>query len=497
MYNFKEVEEEARKVWNKNKKEIENAIQDNPKKKLFSFLEGPPTANAPPGLHHLEVRTYKDIINKFKFMSGFSVPRKGGWDCHGLPVEVQVEKQLNLKDKKDIIKYGVNKFIEKARASVFSNISDWEKSTEELNYWIDLKNPYVTLDNDYIESVWWSLKELYKKEMLYEGYKVVPYCPRCGTPLSSHEVAQGYKDIKEDSIYIAFKLKNKPKEYILAWTTTPWTLPGNVALAIGEKIKYVKIKLLDAKNSQANFGTTKSETAPTRRTDKDFVGGDILILAKERLSVLKEGYKIIEELKGKDLVGLEYEPLYDIKELRNKKSYKIIPADFVTTEDGTGVVHTAVMYGEDDYRIGIEAGLPAIHTVGEDGNFLDNTPAFIRGKFVKSTEKDIIEDLKKRHLLFKIEKVTHSYPFCWRCDTPLLYYGINSWYIKASEVRKKMMELNNKINWYPSHIKEGRFGNWLEGAKDWALSRFKFWGTPLPIWRCSCGEEEVIGSKEE
>mgnify|MGYP001607813519 CR=1 FL=1 len=469
MYDFKKIEEESRKVWKKQKKEIEKAVQDNPKKKLFSFLEGPPTANAPPGLHHLEVRTYKDIINKFKFMQGFSVPRKGGWDCHGLPVEVQVEKQLNLKDKKDIIKYGVNNFIEKARKSVFSNIKDWEESTIELNYWIDLKNPYATLDNNYIESVWWSLKELYKKEMLYEGYKVVPFCPRCGTPLSSHEVAQGYKDVKEDSIYIAFKLKNKSREYVLAWTTTPWTLPGNVALAVGENINYVKVELPD---------------------------GDKIIIGKDRLNILKE-YKIIEEMKGKKLIGLEYEPLYEIKELKNENSYKIISADFVTTEDGTGIVHTAVMYGEDDYRVGIEKGLPAIHTVGEDGKFLDNTPEFLRGRQVKEAEEDIKEDLKKRKLLFKKEKIIHSYPFCWRCDTALLYYGITSWYIKVSTIREKMKKLNEEINWYPSHIKEGRFGNWLEGAKDWALSRFKFWGTPLPVWRCECGKQEIIGSIEE
>ena len=471
MYNFKEVEDNAKKVWEKNKKEIKKAVQDNTKKKIFSFLEGPPTANAPPALHHLEVRTFKDIICKFKFMKGFSVPRKGGWDCHGLPVEVQIEKKLNLADKKAVLNYGVEKFINQCRESVFSNIKDWNLSTEELNYWIDLEHPYVTLENDYIESVWWSLKELYKKDLLYEGYKVVPFCPRCGTPLSSHEVAQGYKDITEESVYIAFKIKNK-EEYILAWTTTPWTLPGNVSLAVGPKIDYVKIKLSD---------------------------GDNLILGKDKLNLIKGDYKIIEKLKGKDLVGLEYEPLYNIKELRNKNSYKIIPADFVTTEEGTGIVHTAVMYGEDDYNVGIKAGLPVVHTVGQDGKFLNIVPEFLRGRFVKDAEKDIKEDLKKRHLLFKVEKITHAYPFCWRCETPLLYYGINSWFINVAKIKKRMVELNNRINWNPKHIKDGRFGKWLENAKDWALSRFKFWGTPLPIWRCSsgCGNEEIIGSIEE
>jgi isoleucyl-tRNA synthetase len=470
MYDFKKIEQEARKVWKKNSKQIKQAVQDDPKKKLFSFLEGPPTANAKPGIHHLEVRTFKDIICKFKYMQGFSVPRKGGWDCHGLPVEVQIEKKLKLKDKKDIVNYGVGKFNKECRQSVFSNIEDWSKSTEELGYWVDLENPYVTLENDYVESVWWSLKEIYKKKLLYEGYKVVPFCPRCGTPLSSHEVSQGYKDVTEDSVYIAFKLKDKKGEYILAWTTTPWTLPGNVALAVGKKIDYVKIELPDK---------------------------DTLILGKEKLDLVKGDYKIVEELKGKDLVGLEYEPLYDIKETQNEKSHKVIAADFVTTEAGTGIVHTAVMYGIDDYEVGIKEGLPAVHTVGEDGKFLDIAPKFLQGRFVKSAEKDIIEDLKERQLLFKKEKFTHSYPFCWRCDTPLLYYGINSWFIKVSAIKDRMVELNQQINWEPQHIKDGRFGKWLEGAKDWALSRFKFWGTPLPIWRCECGEEVVIGSKKE
>src|SRR3990167_3125824 len=331
MKNFAEIEEKARSVWKKKEKQIKKALEDDNGKKLFSFLEGPPTANASPGLHHLEVRTFKDIICKFKYMKGFSVPRKGGWDCHGLPVEVQIEKKLGMNSKKDIEKYGTEKFIKECRESVFSNIKDWNKSTEELAYWIDLENPYVTLENEYIESVWWSLKELYKKEMLYEDFKVVPFCPRCETPLSSHEVALGYKDVKEDSVYVAFKIKNKQDEFILAWTTTPWTLPGNVALAIGEKINYVKIKLQDGRK---------------------------LILANERLSILKDEYKILEEMKGKNLVGIEYEPLYDIKELQNKNSHKVVAGDFVTTEDGTGIVHTAVMYGEEDYNLGKKLDLP-------------------------------------------------------------------------------------------------------------------------------------------
>jgi isoleucyl-tRNA synthetase len=472
MYNFKDVERHAREKWKKFSKEIKKSVQNDPKKKLFSFLEGPPTANAPPGLHHLEVRTFKDIICKFKFMNGFSVPRKGGWDCHGLPVEVQVEKKLKLNSKKDVEKYGVDKFIKQCREDVFSNIKEWNESTEELNYLIDLEKPYATLENDYIESVWWSLKELYKKGLLYEGYKVVPFCTRCGTPLSSHEVAQGYKDVKEESVYIAFKIKNKKGEYILAWTTTPWTLPGNVGLAVNPKVDYVKVQLDD---------------------------GDSIILGKEKLNLIKGKYKVVEKFKGKDLVGIEYEPLYDIPETQNENSHKIIPADFVTTEDGTGVVHTAVMYGEDDYNLGKEVGLPEVHTVGQDGKFLDIAPEFLRGRYVKEAEKDIKEDLKKRHLLFKVEKIEHAYPHCWRCDTPLLYYGINSWFIKVSSIRSKIVEANKKINWYPSHIKEGRFGKWLEGAKDWSLSRFKFWGTPLPIWKNVSNPDDilVIGSRDE
>jgi len=469
MYNFKNIENKARKKWNKDKDKFVNSIEDDNKKKIFSFLEGPPTANAPPGLHHLEVRTFKDIINKFKYMQGFSVPRKGGWDTHGLPVEVQVEKKLGLNSKKDIIGFGEAKFIKECKESVFSNIKEWEELTKELAYLIDLKNPYKTLDNDYIESVWWSLKELYNKGFLYEGYKVVPFCPRCQTPLSSHEVSQGYKDVEDTSVYVAFKLKNS-EGYILAWTTTPWTLPGNVALAVGKDIEYVKVQLAD---------------------------GDKLILGKEKLDLIKGDYKIIENFKGNKLEGLEYEQLFDIKELVNDKSQKVIIADFVTTEDGTGVVHTAGMYGEEDYFVCKEKGLPLVHTVDENGKF-NSLFSKYEGRFVKSVEKEIIEDLKKKKLLFKTEKINHSYPFCWRCDSPLLYYAINSWFLEVTKIKNKMVNLNKKINWYPNHIKKGRFGMWLENTRDWSLSRFKSWGTPLPIWRCEeCNEEKIIGSVKE
>ncbi|MBT7660863.1 class I tRNA ligase family protein, partial [archaeon] len=470
-YDFKKIENEARTIWKKKKKEFESAIQDDTSKELFSFLEGPPTANAPPGLHHLEVRTFKDIVCKYKFMNGFSVPRKGGWDTHGLPVEVQVEKKLGLRSKKEVLEYGMEKFIKDCRESVFSNIGDWEKSTEELNYQIDLKNPYVTLDNNYIESVWWSLKELHKKGFLYEGFKVVPFCTRCGTPLSSHEVSQGYKEVKDTSVYVAFKVKNggEKNEYILAWTTTPWTLPGNIALAVGPKIDYVKVKLED---------------------------GDFLILAESKLDLVKGKYEIVEKVKGKKLVGLEYEPLFDIKELQNEKSHKVVLADFVTTTDGTGIVHTAGMYGEDDYALCKELELPLVHVVGQDGKFNSLVSQF-EGVFVKAAEKGIIEDLKKRHLLFKSLDYVHQYPFCWRCSSPLIYYAIDSWFIAVTKVRDEMVALNKDINWSPSHIRDGRFGKWLENIRDWSLSRLKFWGTPLPVWRCEsedCDEEKIIGS---
>ncbi|MCX6748608.1 MAG: isoleucine--tRNA ligase, partial [Candidatus Pacearchaeota archaeon] len=321
----------------------------------------------------------------------------------------------------------------------------------------------------YIESVWWSLKQLYDKKLLYEGNKVVPFCPRCETPLSSHEVAQGYKLVTEESVYIKFKVKGKTNEYILAWSTTPWTLPGNVALAVGEKIDYVKIQL---KN------------------------GEKFILGKERLSVIQDEYSIIEHMKGKKLQGLEYEPLFDIKETQNNKSHRIILADFVTTTDGTGVVHTAVMYGEDDYNVGIKLGLPRVHTVGEDGKFLEIVPKY-KGIFVKSAEEDIKKDLGEQGLLYQLEKTTHEYPFCWRCNSPLIYYAIDSWFIAVTRYKDKLIKLNKKINWIPKHIRDGRFGEWLNNVKDWALSRKKFWGTPLPVWRCSCGTEEMIGSIEE
>ncbi len=465
MYNHKDIEGLAKNRISK--KDIQNAVRDDKeRKKLFSFLEGPPTANAPPALHHLEVRTYKDIINKFRFMQGFNVPRKAGWDCHGLPVEVQIEKKLKLNSKKDILTYGEAKFINDARESVFEYIQAWNKSTEKLNYWIDLEKPYVTLDNDYIESVWWSLKNLYDKKLLYEDYKVVPFCPRCETPLSSHEVALGYKKITEDSIVVKFKIQDK-QEYFLVWTTTPWTLPANLAIAVNLKLDYVYVK----NNSE------------------------VYIVAKDLVNNFFDNPKIIKSVKGEQLLGIRYQPLMPY--FKDKNAFVVIGGDFVTVEDGTGLVHMAPAFGEVDFEAIKKNKLPFVNPIDQNGKFTHEVPDY-EGKFIKKADKEIISDLKGAEKLFKIIKYEHDYPFCWRCDTPLMYYAIKSWFIKVTSYKKRLIELNEKINWIPGHIKEGKFGDWLKNVKDWALSRNKFWGTPLPVWRCAhCKNEEIIGSIKE
>ena len=470
MYDFKNVEEEVQGLWKKNKTQLESSIQYNPDKKLFSFLEGPPTANAPPALHHVEVRTFKDLFCKFKSMQGYTVPRKGGWDCHGLPVEVQVEKALRLKSKKAVVEYGVDKFIKKCRESVFDYIKPWEANTEKVNYLADLKNPYRTMDNEYIESVWWSLKELHNKKLLYEGKKVVPYCPRCETPLSTHEVSQGYKDVSDPTVTVKLKLNDEKDTFVLAWTTTPWTLPSNMALAVNEKINYVKIE-----HEGSNY-----------------------ILAKDLINKYFEEPKIKEEIKGKDLVGKTYEPLFDYfkKDLAKTKAWSIISADFVNTDEGTGVVHMAPAFGEDDFNTCKDHDIPFVQPIDNSGKFTDEVPDF-KDKFVKDADPEIIEWLENNNKLFKTEKYLHQYPYCWRCNSPLIYFSTDSWFVKVTAIKKDLVKNNEKISWYPSHIKEGRFGNWLEEARDWALSRKKFWGTPLPVWRSEDGEEVCIGSIAE
>ncbi len=470
-YDHNLVESKVQKLWSREQKKIERSIHFEKGKPLFSFLEGPPTANAPPGLHHLETRVFKDLVCRYKYMKGFTVPRKGGWDCHGLPVEVQVEKKLSLGTKKEVLNYGIAKFNAECRSDVFSFIGAWEKFTERSAYWLDLKNPYVTLDNNYIESVWWSLKELWKKKLLYEGHKVVPYCPRCETALSSHEVAQGYENVDVETLTVRMRLKENENIFFLAWTTTPWTLPSNIALAVNKNLNYVFVQK----------------------------GNEQYIIAEGRAKhYFGETPEIIKKVKGKDLLGIEYEPLFDYFVGKLKKpAWKVILADYVSDADGTGIVHTAPAFGEVDYENCKEFGLAFVQPVARDGTFTEEVSDFA-GKFVIDADPEIIEFLRESGKLFSTEKLKHDYPFCWRCKRPLLYYALNSWFIAVSKFREKLVKENEKINWFPAYIKEGRFGNWIAEAKDWALSRSKFWGTPLPIWKCtSCKNMECVGSAEE
>jgi isoleucyl-tRNA synthetase len=474
-------EEEILKFW-KDKDIFKKTLEKDSPKGEYIFYEGPPTANGKPGIHHIEARSFKDIIPRYKTMQGFHVRRKGGWDTHGLPVELQVEKALGLKSKKEIESYGIEAFNKKCKESVWEYTDLWGKFTDRIGYWVDQENPYVTYHNSYIESIWNIVKTVNEKELLYKDYKVLPWCPRCGTALSSHELAQGYQDDKDLSVTAKFKIKGTENGYFLAWTTTPWTLPGNVALAVGADVIYVEAKVTNEK------------------------GTEILVLAKERLSVLEGQYEIIAEHKGSEMVGMEYEPLYPffLNKFKDKnpeafeKSFKVYSADFVTTTDGTGIVHTAVMYGQDDFVLGTKIGLPKYHLVKEDGHFLSDMD-FLSDRFVKDEEVaiDIIKDLAHRGLLFKKEKYEHSYPHCWRCKTPLIYYARDSWYIAMSKLREPLVKENEGINWEPAHIKEGRFGEWLREIKDWAISRERYWGTPLPIWIDKDGGIKVIGGIED
>lgn len=568
--SYPEVEKEILKFWKENRI-FEKSISSREGRPGFTFYEGPPTANGRPGIHHVMSRTLKDLVCRYKTMRGYQVHRKAGWDTHGLPVEIEVEKLLGFKHKDEIVKYGVAEFNRKCRESVWKYKAEWEAMTEQMGYWVDMTKPYITFENNYIESVWWALKRYFDEGMIYKGFKIQPYCPRCETPLSSHEVSLGYEDVKDPSVYVKMKLKGQPDTSFLVWTTTPWTLISNVALAVAPNVDYVKVEHK----------------------------GEKLILAEARLSVLQGEYSLLEKMKGKDLMGMTYDPIFNSmlndyltekvasayreyvpkdKYLRDLTSiiyaeispdsnqtkqdenslviadvdgkevlmsatlsarlsstaqlrvlrpfteinsfrvlienhlvepsdcsmgfmapqaFFVVLADFVTTKDGTGIVHMAPAYGEDDYQTSKKYDLPTIHPVNKSGEFGPEVTDFA-GKFVKDADQFIIQNLKARHILYKKETITHSYPHCWRCQTPLLYYARESWYISTTKYAQKMIALNKEINWVPPEVGVGRFGNWLEENKDWALSRDRFWGTPLPIWVCEgCKAQKCVGSIEE
>ncbi|MCG8538642.1 MAG: isoleucine--tRNA ligase [Clostridia bacterium] len=447
---------------------LEKCVETREGQKSFVFYEGPPTANGRPGIHHVISRTLKDSVCRYKTMQGYQVKRKAGWDTHGLPVEIEVEKELNLNNKQDIEEYGIDKFNEKCRESVFKYEGLWREMTKRMAYAIDLENPYITLNNDYIESVWWILDKFNKEGFMYEGHKILPYCSRCGTGLASHEVAQGYQEIKSNTVITKFKVQDRENEYFLAWTTTPWTLASNVSLSVNPEVVYVKV-----------------------RVDN----GDIYYLAKDLASNVVEGeYEILEEYRGKDLEYMEYEQLMPFVKA-DKKAFFVTVADYVTTEDGTGIVHSAPAFGEDDYNTGKKYNLPVLQPVNEDGKYI-STPW--EGMFVMDADIEIIKWLHSEGKLYKKQKVAHNYPHCWRCKTPLLYYAKPSWYIEMTKLKDKLIENNNAIEWYPDYVGEKRFGNWLENLNDWAISRSRYWGTPLNIWRCDgCNQTASIGSRKE
>jgi len=515
--NFLQLEEDILRFW-KEHGIFDKSIDIREGGPHYAFYEGPPTANGSPGVHHVLSRLYKDVVCRYKTMKGYHVPRKAGWDTHGLPVELEVESSLGLTSKAQIEEYGVARFNDHCRQSAFKYIKEWEAMTERLGCWLDMEHPYVTLDNSYIESCWWIMKKLWDKGLIYQGYKVTPHCPRCGTSLSSHEVALGYEDVDDPSVWVKFKLdltqpggsetarsllSSAVPTYLLAWTTTPWTLPGNTALAVAPEADYVVVEVEDG----------------------------YLILADALLEqVGLGGYKVVEKVIGEDLVGMHYEPLYSNIDIRyvkgDKRAYRVIEGDFVSMEEGTGIVHIAPAYGEIDFEVGEREGLPLVHTVELNGmvtthlvtGFTPKAREYIQksevpvilgparrkldlpgaGKFVKDADKDVLDDLKSRGLLFRSEKITHTYPFCWRCGAPLLYYAKQTWYIKTTVVKERLISGNAEINWYPDYIKNGRFGDWLENNVDWAFSRERYWGTPLNIWHCSsCDHGDCIGSVDE
>ncbi|MBQ2614405.1 MAG: isoleucine--tRNA ligase [Clostridia bacterium] len=466
--SFVDREKEVEKFWKDNDIFVKS-MKNREGQEIYTFFDGPPTANGKPHIGHVLTRAIKDLIPRYRTMKGYHVLRKAGWDTHGLPVELEVEKALGISGKPEIEKYGIEDFIKKCKGSVFTYQSEWEEMSDRVGFWADMEDPYVTYHNDYIESVWWALRQIWDKGLLYKGHKIMPYCPRCGTSLSSHEVAQGYKDVKENSVIAKFPIKGKQGEYLLAWTTTPWTLPSNVALCVNPGETYVKVQAEDA----------------------------IYILAQALVEKVfaDQAVTVLDTYLGTELCGTEYEPLYSFV-TPDKKAYFVVADNYVTMEDGTGIVHIAPAFGEDDSRVGKENDLPFVNHVNTQGNFIDGCGEW-SGMFVKDTDKLIIRDLKDREQCFAVIPFEHSYPFCWRCDTPLLYYACDTWFIKMTAVRDKLLKNNNTVNWLPDNIKHGRFGNFLENIIDWGLSRSRYWGTPLPIWECSCGHRHVIGSIAE
>lgn len=465
--NFGERELKTLRFWDENDifEKSQKLRENGP---YFTFYDGPPTANGKPHIGHVVTRVVKDIIPRYKTMKGYSIIRKAGWDTHGLPVELEVEKALGISGKPDIERYGIEPFIQKCKESVWRYEQDWRDMSHRVGYWIDLDEPYVTYHDTYIESVWWSLRQIWDKGLMYKGHKVVPYCPRCGTALSSHEVAQGYQEVEEASAYVNFKVKGKDNEYLMAWTTTPWTLPSNVCLAV---------------NADENYARVRCENK-------------VYILAEALLeTVLQEKYEIMEVVKGTVLEGIEYEPLYKVFEPEGK-SFVVVCDHYVTLSDGTGIVHNAPAFGEDDARVCRTNGLPFIQPVDARGKFTESVPHWA-GMFVRDTDLLIMDELKSRGQLYRAQQYAHSYPFCWRCDTSLLYYARDTWFIEMTKLRDELVTNNEKVNWLPENIKHGRFGNFLENVVDWGLSRERYWGTPLPIWECACGHRHMIGSVAE
>jgi len=468
------MESEVLKYWNREGifKKTVDARKGAPE---YVFYEGPPTANGKPGVHHVLARVFKDMFPRYKIMRGYHVSRRGGWDTHGLPVEIEVEKQLGFTNKQQIEEYGIDKFNELCKKSVFTYIRDWERLTERIGFWVDLEDAYVTYTNEYVESIWWILKNFWDKDLLYQGFKVVPYCSRCGTPLSDHEVDLGYHETTDPSVYVRMPLVDKPGTSLLVWTTTPWTLPGNVAVAAHPDVEYATVERTLPDGAKERLILAKS------LVEKIFVGEEV---------------KVVESFKGKKLKGMKYRPLFTFMP-PDKPAHFVVMGDFVTTEDGSGLVHQAPAFGAEDMQMAVEHDLPILMTVKPDGTFVDEVTPW-RGIWVKNADPLIITDLENRGLLFRMEPYSHNYPFCWRCDTPLLYYARGTWFIRTSKYKERLVALNQEINWVPEHVKQGRFGNWLDNNVDWALGRERYWGTPLPVWECAdCRHQEAVGSVAE